>query len=76
MRSAVVLLRSRLVAALLLVLGVLGVGAAILPSAPDPVPQSSRTGLGEQVESVRVEHAREAFPGAGAQAALVVWERG
>jgi len=74
-RLAAALLRSRLVAALLLVLAVLGVAAAVLPPAPEPAPPSSRTGLGEQVESVRVERARESFPGAGTQTALVVWER-
>ena len=75
MRLAAVLLRSRLIALLLLVLAVLGVAAATLPAAPDPVAQSSRNGLDADVESVRVERAQQSLPGAGTQTALAVWER-
>jgi len=74
-RLAAVLLHSRLIALLLLVLAVLGVAAATLPGAPDPVAQSSRNGLDADVESVRVERAQQSLPGAGTQIALVVWER-
>ena len=69
------LLRSRLVACATVVAAGVGVAAAVLPAAPDPVQPSSRTGLGEQVESVRVERAQDRFPGAGSSTALVVWER-
>ena len=75
MRLVSVLLHSRRTALLLLVLAVLGVAAAHLPPAPEPVAPSSRNGLNEDVESVRVERAQQSLPGAGTQTALVVWER-
>ena len=42
----------------------LGVAAATLPAAPDPVAQSSRNGLDADVESVRVERVQKSLPGA------------
>ena len=75
MRLVGVLLHSRRIALLLLVCAVLGVAAATLPSAPEPVAPSSRNGLDEDVESVLVERAQQSLPGAQGQTALVVWER-
>ncbi len=69
------ILRSRLTAVLVLLLALGGVTAALLPDAPAAVQPSSRTGLGEGVESVRVQRLQEQLPRSGTDVALLVWER-
>ncbi len=69
------ILRSRVTAVLVLLLAAAAVLAALLPAAPEAVPASSRTGLGAEVESVRVERLQEQLPAAGTETALVVWDR-
>ena len=63
------ILRSRLTAVLVLLLALGGVAAALLPAAPAAAQLSSRTGLGEDVESVRVERLQEQLPRAGTETA-------
>ena len=69
------ILRSRGTAVLVLLLAVAAALAALLPSAPEAAPASSRTGLGADVESVRVERLQEQLPASGTETALVVWDR-
>lgn len=74
-RLTTVFLRSWVSAALVVLVALVGVVVLALVPSPSVAPPSSRTGLGTDVESVRVERAQADLPGAGAQNAVVVWDR-
>lgn len=68
-------LRSRRTALLVLLLGAVGVAAAVLPAPPEGVASSSATGLSSAVESARAEQLRTSLPDAGRSAGLIVVDR-